>query len=186
MEIKDEEIIDGILKKDKYALTKLINKYGTIIHNTIFFILKDDYESINECEDDVLMCLWKNIDCFSKEKGNFKWWIVAIAKNKALTYNKRSVKSNNNIDIDNVKIKLNYDIEADYLKGEKKKQVINLIKGNLKEEDSEIFIRRYFMDDSIREIAKHMNVTSITVYNRLSRGRRKLKKILKEQNINFE
>lgn len=188
MEIKDEEIIDGILKKDKYAMTKLIDKYGSIIHNTVFFILKENYEneSIDECVDDVLMCLWKNMDCFSKERGNFKWWIVAIAKNKALTCKKQIKKSKDNVELDNAKIKAPYDIEEDYLQSEKKKQVVALINSNLSEEDREIFMRRYFMESSIREIARKMNFTSITVYNRLSRGRKKLKKIIKEKNIKFE
>lgn len=188
MEIKDEEIIDGILKKDKYAMTKLIDKYGSIIHNTVFFILKENYEneSIDECVDDVLMCLWKNMDCFSKERGNFKWWIVAIAKNKALTCKKQIKKSKDNVELDNAKIKAPYDIEEDYLQNEKKKQVVALINSNLSEEDREIFMRRYFMESSIREIARKMNFTSITVYNRLSRGRKKLKKIIKEKNIKFE
>lgn len=184
MDEEDKKIIEGILKKDKFALTKLVNKYGSTIHNVVRSILKEDYESegIDECIDDILICLWKNIDCFSEEKGNFKWWLIAVAKNRALSYKKSFKKSLNNVDIDEVKIASKDSVEAMYLNIEGKKEMEEIL-NSLEPKDREIFIRRYFRDEKISEISKAMNMSSISIYNRLSRGRKKLKKIIRSRNL---
>lgn len=187
MEIDDDEIIEGILKKDKFALRKLIDKYGCIVYNVVHSVLKEGYEneSIYECVDDVLMCLWNNMDCFSKEKGNFKWWLIAIAKNKALSYKKKIKKTSNNVDLEKIHIRSLVDIEESYLNSEKKREIFELL-NNLDKRDKEVIVRRYFRGDDVKEISREMNISVISVYNRLSRGRKKLKKIIKEKNINFK
>lgn len=187
MDIKDEEIVDGILKKDRYALTKLIDKYGSLIYNVVKSVLRESYEheSIYECVDDVLMCLWQNIDCFSREKGNFKWWLIAVTKNKALTYKRKIKKTGNDVDVESATVKALEDVEAQYLNSENRREIFSLL-NNLDEKDKEIFVRRYFRGDDVKDISREFNISTISVYNRLSRGRRKLKKIIKEKNINFK
>ncbi|KHD38057.1 RNA polymerase sigma70 factor [Clostridium acetobutylicum] len=175
----DEEIVEGILKRDLNSFNKLIECYGIMIHNVVTSILNKSHESqsIEECVDDILMCIWRNMDCFSKERGSLKCWIIVISKNKALDYKKKLKKIMNSIDIDNVKLNSLVDIEQDYLKEENKKSIIELL-NNLSIKDKEIFIKRYMNDWSIEKISKDMGLTSIAVYNRLSRGRKKLKKVL--------
>ncbi|PJI09077.1 MULTISPECIES: sigma-70 family RNA polymerase sigma factor [Clostridium] len=179
MEQNDEKIVEGILKKDMYALNNLIDAYGGIIHNVAASVLNESHESesIEECTDDILMCLWRNMDCFSKERGNLKCWIIVISKNKALTYKKKLKKLKRNIDLDKVKIDSSVNVEEEYLKEENKESVQKLL-NNLKIRDKEIFVKRYIKGEDIEEIAEEMNLTSISIYNRLSRGRKKLKKIL--------
>jgi RNA polymerase sigma factor (sigma-70 family) len=48
----------------------------------------------------------------------------------------------------------------------------------LNEEDKKIFIKRYLDEYSVQEIALEFGMTRDTVYSRLSRGRKKLKKML--------
>lgn len=112
MNKNDESIVDGILKKDIYALNKLIGAYGSIVST----VLNESHESesIEKCTDDILMCLWKNMDCFSSERRNLKCWIIVICKNKALTYKRKLKKIKSNIDIDKVKIDSSINIEAIY------------------------------------------------------------------------
>ncbi|URZ14962.1 sigma-70 family RNA polymerase sigma factor [Clostridium felsineum] len=184
MDEKDEKIVDGILKRDVNSFNKLIDRYGSIIHNVVRAVLNESHEttSVEECIDDILMCLWRNMDCFSKEKGNLKCWIIVISKNKALTYKKKLKKFRNNIDIDDLKVNSLVDIEDNYLKKENKKSILELL-NNLSIKDKEIFVKRYIKDCSIGQIAIDMGLTSISVYNRLSRGRKKLKQILKGREL---
>lgn len=184
MNENDEKIVDGILKRDMDALKKLIDTYGSIIHNVLAAVLNESYENegIEECTDDVLMCLWRNMDCFSKEKGNLKCWIIVISKNKGLTYKRKLKKLRSYIDIDTIKIHSSINIEEDYLNDENKKSVLELL-NNLTINDRDIFIKRYTKGCTIEEIAEEMNLSSISIYNRLSRGRKKLKEMLSSNNI---
>ncbi len=184
MNDNDKKIVDGILKRDMDALKELINVYGIIIHNAVAAVLNESHESdgIEECTDDILMCLWRNMDCFSKEKGDLKCWIIVISKNKALTYKRKLKKFKSNIDIDIIKIHSSINIEEAYLNDENKKAVIELL-NDLSIKDKDIFIKRYIKGWTIEDIAEEMNLSSISIYNRLSRGRKKLKEILNSHNI---
>ena len=48
------------------------------------------------------------------------------------------------------------------------------------EPDSEIFVRRYKFDEKIKDISKAMGLNISTVKTRLSRGKRKLRKMLSD------
>ena len=50
----------------------------------------------------------------------------------------------------------------------------------LGEPDSEIFVRRYKSDEKIKDISKAMGLNISTVKTRLSRGKRKLRKMLSD------
>ena len=51
---------------------------------------------------------------------------------------------------------------------------------SLGEPDSEIFVRRYKFDEKIKDISKAMGLNISTVKTRLSRGKRKLRKMLSD------
>ena len=51
---------------------------------------------------------------------------------------------------------------------------------SLGEPDSEIFVRRYKFDEKIKDISKAMGLNISTVKARLSRGKRKLRKMLSD------
>ncbi|GFP75833.1 sigma-70 family RNA polymerase sigma factor [Clostridium fungisolvens] len=182
--MNDKDIIQGILRKDTSALNNLIDKYGSIIYNVIASVLNGSHEnsSIDECVDDVLLCLWNNIDCFSIDKGVLKNWIIVVAKNKALTYKKKLKKDLQNVELESTQINSNENIEESYLEKDRLNEAMILL-NNLDEVDKEIFKARYFEDKSISAIAKDLNLSKMAVYNRLSRGRKKLKKIISDKNI---
>lgn len=54
---------------------------------------------------------------------------------------------------------------------------VDVLLNNLKEEDKELFISYYIDDKEIEDIAKETGVKKSSIYNRLSRGRKKLKDI---------
>lgn len=49
---------------------------------------------------------------------------------------------------------------------------------NLKPKDKELFVKHYLDDINVDLISKEMGVKKDIIYNRLSRGRRKLKSIM--------
>ncbi len=183
MNENDENIVEGILKKDLRAFELLIETYGSIMNNIVASVLNEsqESESIEECIDDILMCIWCNMDCFSKEKGNLKCWIIVISKNKSLTYKRKLKKNRITVDIDNFNIHSTINIQEDFLNEENKNLILEHL-NNLSIKDKEIFIKRYIKEWSIEEISKEMKLTPISIYNRLSRGRKKLRKSLSSIN----
>jgi RNA polymerase sigma-70 factor (ECF subfamily) len=68
-------------------------------------------------------------------------------------------------------------VESLIISKENKNEVIKLIK-ELNEIDREIFIRRYLVQEDIVDIANSLGMNRSAVDNRLSRGRKVLKKKL--------
>ncbi|MDF2880524.1 MAG: polymerase factor sigma-70 [Clostridiaceae bacterium] len=178
-----DDIINGIKDQSIDCLNLLIDDYGRLIYAVLNSILNTSYdkESISECFDDVLLNIWNNIDCFDEKRGNFKNWIISISKFKAIDYkrkNNKFLKKNNVISDD---LHDNQNIEEDFIISEERSEVAELFK-NLSEQDRNIFIKRYLYEESIDEIAKAMNLSKDYIYNRISRGKKKLK-ALKEAGL---
>ena len=63
-----------------------------------------------------------------------------------------------------------------------KEDVQSLLAG-LSEADRELFYRRYILGERVEEIARRSGRNAAILYNRLSRGRKKLKRCIKESGI---
>lgn len=178
MQINEDNFISKLKDKDPRALEYAFDAYCDYIYKVVFLVFGSKQYStyIDECINDIFMCLWDNIDKFHEEKGTFKYWFKAVAKYKAINYKKKIIK-NTNIDcIENYIFESKEQVENLIISKENKDEIINMIK-DLKGMDREIFIRRYLIQEDIVDIATYLEVNRSVVDNRLSRSR----KILKEK-----
>lgn len=67
-------------------------------------------------------------------------------------------------------------LEEDYFEKEQFLDLLNCLNG----EDQLIFLRYYYYQDSPKEIAKDLAMDTSQIYNRLSRGRQKLKQSIQQ------
>ena len=63
------------------------------------------------------------------------------------------------------------------------REILNDFLGTLSRKDRDIFVRRYWYMDSIREIAQRHQVTETNVKSNLYRSRKKLLKIMNKEGI---
>ncbi|MBL4931644.1 sigma-70 family RNA polymerase sigma factor [Clostridium paridis] len=171
----DTKIINGLRNQDTKSLDLLIDNYGKLIYTVINNILDRSHNKnyIDECFDDILLNIWYNIDCFDENKGIFKNWIISIAKFKAIDYKRRSSKSLSNVDIGSTDIAESSNIEEDLTLKEEYEELFKLIE-KLSEVDRNIFLKKYVNEESIEEISKELNLSPDYIYNRISRGKKKL------------
>nr|WP_284703730.1 sigma-70 family RNA polymerase sigma factor [Clostridium swellfunianum] len=134
-------------------------------------------QDIEECVQDVFIEAWNNIDKFDESRGSLKTWILILCKYKALNKKKALIKKNNIIDIEALQLSSKEDIEENILLKERKDEVIEVIK-SFNPIDKEIFLRRYFMEQSIEYICGYMKLSRQAVDNRLWRGRKRLREII--------
>lgn len=177
--MSDDELVDGLKKHDMKYLHEFIDIYGKLIYGVLNSVLDKNHErhSIDECFDDVLLSIWYNIDCYDENKGKFVNWIISICKFKAIDYKRKSNKDYNLSDIDECNAEYNKSMEEEILLKEQKIELTNFI-NKLGEPDREIFNRRYFKEESIDDISKGLGIPKENIYNRLSRGRKKLKDLM--------
>ena len=77
-------------------------------------------------------------------------------------------------------LSVTYTIE-DQLAEKELLEIINDFLGNLKAEDRDIFVRRYWFLDSIAAISKRHHMSAGSVKMNLYRSRKKLLKVLKKE-----
>ncbi|OAA84025.1 sigma-70 family RNA polymerase sigma factor [Clostridium ljungdahlii] len=178
MKINNDNVVSELHKRNPKALDFIVDIYGGLIKSIVkktLFNFKNS-GSVDECVNDVFLGIWNNIDEFHKD-NSFKSWIAAIAKYKAIDYQRKLIKEWNSKNIDGIEIQINDTVDKRILEKETYDELLKLL-SKLKPRDKEIFIRRYFNGESTKEIAAKLNVNKEVINNRLSRGRKKLRKII--------
>ena len=115
--------------------------------------------------------LWKNAEYIDLEKGTIRSYISASARNFAL---KRLNKKSEYISIDDVELPDITNYADDCFQNEQLWKAVM----KLGEPDNEIFVRFYKFDEKLRDISQATGLNVSTIKSKLSRGKRKLKRIL--------
>lgn len=168
--MQDEMMIKYIKKKKEKGMELLIDNYRGIITAIVRRHLGVLINYEEECVDDVLMSVWDNIKSFDESKNTFKNWICAVSKYKAIDYKKKYLAKMNHSDL----TQEIYYIDQELLKSEIEEEVNDLL-SYLNEIDRRLFKEHYLRGESLEEIAIKNNTNVSNLYNRLSRGRKRIR-----------
>lgn len=163
-------MIKYIKKKKEKGMELLIDNYRGLITAVVrrYLGVLTNYEE--ECVDDVLMSVWNNIKSFDKSKNTFKNWICAVSKYKAIDYKKKYISKMEHVDLSQEI----YYIDQELLKSEMEEEINDLL-SYLNESDRRLFKDHYLKGESLEEIAIKNNAKVSNLYNRLSRGRKRIR-----------
>ena len=86
MNIDKNNFIEQIKNKNQKALEFVVDNYSNLVFKVVRTTLNSAFQvqHTEECVNDVFWAVWNNIESFDSEKGNFKYWITAIAKYKSI------------------------------------------------------------------------------------------------------
>ena len=163
-------MIKYIKKKKELGMEILIDNYRGLITAVVRKHLGVLVNYEEECVSDVFLSIWNNIKSFDKNKNEFKNWVCAIAKYRAIDYKRRYLSKIEMVDMSSEI----YYIDTELVKTEIKEE-INEILNHLSERDRELFIKHYLDDEDLESIAFKTNIKVSNLYNRLSRGRKKIR-----------
>ncbi|MCM3794347.1 sigma-70 family RNA polymerase sigma factor [Priestia megaterium] len=170
--MEDDWIVASITRKKEKGLELLIDQYGGLITAIVRKHLGTLKGYEEECVNDVLLAVWHHIHRFDSEKNTFKNWVAAVAKYKAIDYQRKYIKTQHEPlgEAEFGEISGVHNVQGD--------DVEELL-GHLNEGDRELFKAYYLQEVELKQIAKKQKTTISNLYNRLSRGRKKLKAIFK-------
>lgn len=168
--MQDEEIIERIKKKDYAGLEELLAVYGDSMLRTIHSVLSQPHE-VSERQDvanEVFYEVWQKIAAYQPERSRLITWLLLISRSRAIDHkrklNKRSLEEK---PVDEQELA----IEESPLT---KENFLGFIE-DLEALDQRIFLLYYFYQESPETIAKQTDLNVSAIYNRLSRGRKRLK-----------
>lgn len=179
LKIDATNFIGEIKNKNSEALEFAVNSYGNLVYKIVHSVLNKNFElsTLEECVSDVFFAAWNHIDSYDAEKGNFKNWLLAIARYKAIDYKRKSYKNRQVQFIDDDVLPSMLSVEETIIAQENKEELFRAIQ-NMGDLDKQIFIRRYFFGERIETIAQSLDTNRAYIDNRLSRGRKALREKL--------
>jgi len=169
----EQKLLHNLKKRKRNSLEKAIKIYNPYVRVIVYRIIGGvmTNEDIEEVVADAFISLWKRADTLDTEKDSIRAYLGTIARNCA----KNKLRGLRPIDELDEKISSPYkDPQESFELKEEKDIMMNLIM-ELGEPDSEIFIRYYYYEQKIKNIARYTGIPISTVKTKLSRGRSALK-----------
>lgn len=177
MKCNETNYIKRLKNQKDDALEYIVDKYIPLVKGTIYKILSPlkNEGILEECINDVFISVWSNSDKFNGSNDDFKKWIYAIAKFKAIDYYRKEIKQINK----DIKINTPFNnlLEDEIIAIENKHELMMAI-DSLDKMDKEIIIMKFFLGFKSQDIARKFNVTKSSIDNKIYRIKKKLKDIL--------
>lgn len=183
VKITEQNLIKQLKKKNPQAIDYIIDQYGGLIKIVLLKNLYDQKDYWEECFNDCLLAVWNHPERFDGQKGEFKAFLCAIAKYKAIDLLRRELKrTSKEISIYEeksiIEIKQLYQEEYGFLQAEEDasdEELEKLLKC-LSEEDRDLFYRRYVYEQPMTQISLETGLHRDRIYSRISKGKKKIRK----------
>ena len=182
--MEDQQIIDLYFDRNEQAITETNVKYGKLCHSVAYNILSNREDS-EECVNDTYIGVWNAIP--PTRPNNFMAFVCRIERNlslKRLEYLKREKRSADVIlSLDELSAVLPDERYAPDISDEDVGRLISQFLRTQKEDVRNVFIRKYYFFDSVKEIAERYSFTESKVKNMLFYTRNKLKDYLIKEGV---
>lgn len=183
--MEDGQIIELYWNRSENAIAETSVKYGKLLRKIAMNIV-GNFSDAEECENDTYVAAWNAIP--PTRPNVLSAFLGKIARNIALNryeYNKAG-KRNNEFDL--VLSELEECIASKNTVEESVEEgvvasMLDDFLDDLKKETRVIFVRRYWYSDSVKDIAKRMQISESKVKTVLFRTRRELQDYLAERGV---
>lgn len=175
--MSEEQLVAALGRGELSALEELLDRYTPYVSSVAARILRGRQADVEELTADVFLAAWENRE--KLRPGQVKGWLGAVARNKAK--NKlRQMGRTLPLEEDALDLPGPED-PAGALEREEEGRRVRRAVDSLPAPDRELFLRRYYYAQSVKEIAGAMGLNESAVKTRLRRGRLKLKDMLTKE-----
>lgn len=169
----NKKIIDLIKEKDEAAFEELYDEYKNLVYYVIFQMVKD-HDATSRLVQDTFFDVYKKIDQYNG--GNFKYWLLAIAKNNSLNYCTREQVKERRI-VKNDDYIADIPDEGGYSLG----KYDDILSEHFNEEEKNIIVYHIVFGYKFKEIAAMLEQTPKYISLKFKLSLEKLKTIMEEQ-----
>lgn len=184
--MEDREIIELFFRREQQAVRETDKKYGVRCRGIADGILQNR-EDAEECVSDTYMAAWNSIP--PTRPASFKAYIFRIVRNISVNRAKERLaakRGGGNLEaaLDELEgcLASNYSLEGEYEAKELAREINKFLR-TLSKDDRLIFMHRYWLVLTTREIADRLEMTESKVRTSLSRTRDKLRRHLKKEGL---
>ena len=181
----DKQIIELYFERNEQAIRETQNKYGVFCHRIAMNILSIQ-EDAEECVNDTYYSVWKQIPPTVPEV--FKVYLGRITRNLSIS-RFRAMRAKKRYSSMEIMLSELNDCVPSSSNVEQTIEVMQLSDyisewlDSLPEEDSALFVRRYWFGDEVQELAKKYGVTAAQMAQKMLRLRKSLKAALEQKGV---
>ena len=181
--MEDDEIIRLFYERSENAIVHVEKKYGAILGSMSYNILHD-HSDAEEVVNDTLYAAWETIP--PENPNPLLAYLVRIAHNKSIKKHQHNTAKKRNSYYDAALDELEA-VLADFASVEEEyeakelTEAIDIFLDKIDRKGRLLFIRRYYFADSIQELSKQFDMSENSVYVKLHRIRKRLKKYLEQE-----
>lgn len=174
MKSNDRNFIKRLKRREEDALEYVVDHYLPLVKGVVYKVLTPLQQEnlLEECMNDIFLSIWDNIDQFKGDAIDFRKWICAIAKFKAIDYYRKAGKSME-VSTEHTDFLIEDSVEEALIQVENHEELLQLLNG-LEAMDREIFMMKFFLGVKTEEIATRFGLTRTAIDNRIYRGKKKL------------
>lgn len=177
MKITEQNFIKKFKRGKEDALEYVIDEYIGIVKAVIYntFKVHKDRQLIEECISDTFLGAFENARQFKGDQEDFRKWLCTIAKFKAID---KQRKISRDPSVTEIFEKYNpvESAEEEFFARQSIDEVLKMM-NELQTMDKDIFMMKYFLNMSNKDIAIHLGLTKASVDNRIYRGKKKLQQL---------
>lgn len=175
--MKDENLLQQLQVNPGDGICAAMTLFAPMVKAICAGVLRNCPQDVEECMADVFVALWKNAASIARQGAPIKAWLAVTARNRAIdTYRKRRgitfTPLDENLPDDDAGMLL-YGLGASDAE-----DAVQAMVSAMASPDRDIFIRKYYLLQTVREIAAVLQMSEDSIKKRLSRGREALKKQL--------
>ena len=181
--MEDKKIIELFFARSEQAIECVKERYGALCRQIAANMLSDP-EDVEECLSDTYMALWDAIPPARPQK--LRPFVARIARNQAgnkLAYN-RALKRGREVTVPLEELEpwlaSTRDVERE-LDGKELIRAIERFLLTLDADSRNVFLRRYWFFDSVRQLSRSFGMTESHVKVKLYRMRKALKHYLEQE-----
>ncbi|MFJ7637732.1 sigma-70 family RNA polymerase sigma factor [Peribacillus sp. NPDC097225] len=174
MKSTEQNFIQRLQNQKEDALEYIVDTYLPLIKGVAHKVLspiKND-GVIEECINDIFLSIWENSNKFRGNSTDFRKWICAIAKFKAIDYYRKATRKVE-FTSEHMGVNTEKSVEDELILLEERNELLQLIE-LLEPLDRDIFIMKYFLGFKNEDISIKLGVTKASIDNRIYRGKKKL------------
>lgn len=167
----DQELLQLIHKDASRGIGLLMDRYSGLLYYIVRGKLNDRQQDIEECVSDVFIEFYSKMDDIDLQKGSIKAYLATIATRRAID-RVRKIMSHPEQDFEELEGVIGEETnepEHVAMDSERNEYMLQEVK-NLREPDSTILYRRYYLAQPVKEIAQDMGMKSNSVSKRITRA----------------
>ena len=177
--MQDRDIIELYFARDERALAESQSKYGTYCMGIAQRILRN-LQDAEECVNDTWLRAWKSIP--PAKPAYLQQFLGGITRHISLDKYRRNQRTALTVALDELGDVVNDEPSVPTQAEEREMMLaIDRFLRSLPERECNVFIRRYYHFDEIKDIAKRYKLTQSNTKTMLSRTRTKLCEFLEKE-----